>query len=149
MDHFDDVIWLKLRSKQYTVESRYNAAQYTMLSHAAMQWQQQNINQNSNSPKAPHTSPLRVIYGVSVAEISEKMDCVITTPHCITHKSQRKTCRILWNEYCACWWPGTDRCDDILNVYHTRPCAYQLFQGCACKVCETHRLKVKWQKRTG
>ena len=33
--------------------------------------------------------------------------------------------------------------------YHTRPCAYQWFQGCACKVCETHRLKVKWQKRTG
>ena len=26
----------------------------------------------------------------------------------------------------------------------TRPCAYQLFQGCACKVCETHRSKVKW-----
>ena len=22
--------------------------------------------------------------------------------------------------------------------YHTRPCAYQWFQGCACKVCETH-----------
>ena len=34
-------------------------------------------------------------------------------------------------------------------IYHTRPCAYQWFQGCACKVCETHRLKVKWQKRTG
>ena len=33
--------------------------------------------------------------------------------------------------------------------YHTCPCAYQWFQGCACKVCETHRLKVKWQKRTG
>ena len=33
--------------------------------------------------------------------------------------------------------------------YHTRPCAYQWFQGCACKVCETHRLKVKWPKRTG
>ena len=28
-------------------------------------------------------------------------------------------------------------------IYHTRPCAYQWFQGCACKVCETHRLKVK------
>ena len=37
----------------------------------------------------------------------------------------------------------------MCKVYHTRPCAYQWFQGCACKVCETHRLKVKWQKRTG
>ena len=38
-------------------------------------------------------------------------------------------------------------CDN--SHYHTCPCAYQWFQGCACKVCETHRLKVKWQKRTG
>ena len=37
----------------------------------------------------------------------------------------------------------------VFSFYHTRPCAYQWFQGCACKVCETHRLKVKWQKRTG
>ena len=29
---------------------------------------------------------------------------------------------------------------------HIRPCAYQWFQECACKVCETHRSKVKWQK---
>ena len=33
--------------------------------------------------------------------------------------------------------------------HHIRLCAYQWFQGCACKVCETHKLKVKWQKRTG
>ena len=38
---------------------------------------------------------------------------------------------------------------DGFIFYHTRPCAYQWFQGCACKVCETHRLKAKWQKRTG
>ena len=37
----------------------------------------------------------------------------------------------------------------VPGLYHTCPCAYQCFQGCACKVCETHRLKVKWQKRTG
>ena len=37
----------------------------------------------------------------------------------------------------------------VRNYYHTCPCAYQWFQGCACKVCETHRLKVKWQKCTG
>ena len=30
----------------------------------------------------------------------------------------------------------------VCRNYHTRPCAYQWFQGCACKVCETHRLKV-------
>ena len=35
------------------------------------------------------------------------------------------------------------------SFYHTRPCAYQWFQGCECKVCETHGLKVKWQKRIG
>ena len=37
----------------------------------------------------------------------------------------------------------------FLQCYHTRSCAYQWFQGCACKVCETHRLTVKWQKPTG
>ena len=36
-----------------------------------------------------------------------------------------------------------------LKFYHIRPCAYQWFQGCACKVSEMHRLKVKWQKHTG
>ena len=39
--------------------------------------------------------------------------------------------------------------DCVFINYHTRPCAYQWFQGCGCKVCEMHRLKVKWQKRTG
>ena len=30
--------------------------------------------------------------------------------------------------------------------YRIRPSAYQHLQGCACKVCETYRLTVKWQK---
>ena len=46
---------------------------------------------------------------------------------------------------------GTGQSYDMpqCQYYHTCPCAYQWFQGCACKVCGTHRLKVKWQKRTG
>ena len=58
--------------------------------------------------------------------------------------SSTKSCkRIIWQAPILLYdWPGSAN-------YHTCPCAYQWFQGCACKVCETHRLKVKWQKRTG
>ena len=32
--------------------------------------------------------------------------------------------------------------------YHTPLCILMILGVCVCKVCETHRLKVKWQKRT-
>ena len=40
------------------------------------------INQMLYSQKAPHTSPWRASYGVSFVDIFEKIDRVITAPHC-------------------------------------------------------------------
>ena len=53
--------------------------------HSALQWQQQNINQNLNSPKTPHSSPSWVSYGVSVVSILEKIDSVMIAPHCVMY----------------------------------------------------------------
>ena len=36
----------------------------------------------------------------------------------------------------------------LINHVVTRSYAYQWFQGCVCKVCKAHRLKVKWQTRS-
>ena len=47
-----------------------------------MRWQQQNIQQISNSQKTHHISPSRASYGVSVMSISHKIDRVIAAPHC-------------------------------------------------------------------
>ena len=56
---------------------------------------------------------------------------------------------VIWNIIVVTDLWEASECKIVLSLYHTRPCAYQLFQGCACKVCETHRLKVKLQKRRG
>ena len=42
----------------------------------------QNVNQNSNWQQTPHTSPSRTSYGVPIVSIWEKIDHVITAPHC-------------------------------------------------------------------
>ena len=34
------------------------------------------------SQQTPHTSPSRASYGVSIVRIWEKIDCIITAPHC-------------------------------------------------------------------
>ena len=47
-----------------TVECRYDAVQYSMISQIPLYWQQQKINQHLNSQKTPHSSPWRVSYGV-------------------------------------------------------------------------------------
>ena len=66
-----------------TVECRYNAVQFIMILSSALQRQQQNINQTSNSRQTPHIPPSRVSYGVSIVRIWEKIDRVIMTPHFI------------------------------------------------------------------
>ena len=52
----------------------------------ALWWLQQNLNQISNSQQAPHTSPSRPSYGVSIVRIREKIDRIITAPHCIMNQ---------------------------------------------------------------
>ena len=52
----------------------------------ALWWLQQNLNQTSNSQQAPHTSPSRASYGVSIVRIWEKIDRIITAPHCIMNQ---------------------------------------------------------------
>ena len=47
----------------------------------ALQWQ--NVDQTLNSQQTPHTS--QASYGVSVERILEKIDRVITEPHCICY----------------------------------------------------------------
>ena len=52
--------------------------------HTAQQWLKQNIYQSWHSPKTPHASPSRANYGVCIVMILEKIDHVITAPHCIS-----------------------------------------------------------------
>ena len=49
--------------------------------HCDEQWQ--NVDQTVNWQKTPHTSASQVSYGVSVARILQKIDCIITVLHCI------------------------------------------------------------------
>ena len=66
----------------YTVRCCYNAIQFITILHTAPWWQQQKVNQISNSQQTPHNSPLRASYGVSIMRILKKIDRIITTPHC-------------------------------------------------------------------
>ena len=65
-----------------TVQCLYNAVQYKKLLHISLQWRGQNINQILNLQKTHHTSPWRVSYGVSSTRVVDKIDRVITAPHC-------------------------------------------------------------------
>ena len=56
---------------EYTTECRYTAFQFIRILHT--RWQQQNVNQTSNS---------RESYGVSVLRVFKKIDHVLTAPHC-------------------------------------------------------------------
>ena len=40
------------------IDFHYKAVQYVMISHAALLWQQQNLNQTLNSQTTPHTTTL-------------------------------------------------------------------------------------------
>ena len=57
---------------EYTVECRYTAFHFVTILHTP--WQQQNVNQTSNS---------RGSYGVSILRVLKKIYRVITAPHCI------------------------------------------------------------------
>ena len=59
-----------------TVECCYNMVQYNMILHTSLQWLRQNINRSLNSP-------LWMSYGMYFARIWEKIDHVITAPHCL------------------------------------------------------------------
>ena len=60
-----------------------------MILFIALWWLQQNLNQTSNSQQAPHTSPSRPSYGVSIVRIWEKIDRIITAPHCIMNQIRK------------------------------------------------------------
>ena len=71
----------------YAVRCCYNAAQFIMILHTALWWLWWKENQILQSQQTPYISPLRAIYGVSIVMILEKMDHVITAPHCILSAS--------------------------------------------------------------
>ena len=65
----------------YTVKRSYNAVQFSTILHTALRQQWQNVNQILEPQNTPHIS--RVSYEVSIVRILEKIDHVITAPHCI------------------------------------------------------------------
>ena len=80
-----------------TVECRYNAVQFIRIIPMSLSWQQQNLNQISNS---------RTSYGVSVVRVLKKIDRVITALHCTYVYTMR--CRY-------------DVVSFILNIHKTIP----------------------------
>ena len=56
-----------------TVECHINTVEFIMILHMALWWQQQNINQTSNSQQTTHTSPSKTCYGVLLWEFWRKL----------------------------------------------------------------------------
>ena len=74
------------------------------------------MNQRLESQQTPHISPSRASYGVSIVRIWEKIDRVITAPHCILLKT-----------------------DHVLKTSHCFPCRYKEIEskyGCLQKLAE-------------
>ena len=106
-----------------SVECRYNAIGFIPILHTALLWQQQNINQTSNSQQTPHSSPSRVSYGVSIMRILKKIVRVITAPQCCNsnlstiiisihiyhYKLVYSTTHVIQINFCyphlQAWWP--------------------------------------------
>ena len=65
-----------------TVECRYNAVQFIMILSSALQWQQQNINQTSNSQQTPHIPPTFTgeLWGVYREDLGENWSRYNDTP---------------------------------------------------------------------
>ena len=63
---------------------------------AVPQWLKQSIDQNSNTWKTPHSSPMRVSYGVSVVRIWDKL-AVEMAPYCIMFNPMLSA--LFWS-----WW---------------------------------------------
>ena len=74
-----------------TVEYPNNAVQFITISYTLLRWEQQIINQTSNSQQTSHTSPSRASY-VSFMIISKTIDRVITAPHCISKTFRHFEC---------------------------------------------------------
>ena len=103
----------------YTIECHYNAVQFITISHMALWWQQQNINETSNSQQTPHTSPSRVSYGVSIMRILKKIDHVTMALDCNSNILSRRALRncgnmhmlkideVSWCQFCPHWWHQT------------------------------------------
>ena len=72
--------WWSVGQHIYTVECHYNTVQFITILHPTPQWQQQKINQISNSQHTSHTLPSQASYGVSIMRILKKIDCVIMAP---------------------------------------------------------------------
>ena len=82
-DSWKIYIALTPRSTSGSDECRYKALQYCKILHRWLQELRQNINQVLDPQTTTHTSPKRASYGVSFVNICEKIDSVITAPHCI------------------------------------------------------------------
>ena len=67
----------------YTVGGPCNATKHNMIFFSSLHW----LTQNIDSQKILHSSPSRANYGVSIVRILEKIDRVITAPHCIQFSS--------------------------------------------------------------
>ena len=87
--------WRDIYLDIHTVECHYNAVQFIMILHIALQWQQQKVNQTSNSQQTPHTLPSWVRNGMSFVKILEKIDHIIT--HCPVIHSQITLAKLLAN----------------------------------------------------
>ena len=66
-----------------TVNCRYNAVQYNTMLPTSLQCLWQSINQSLNAQNTSHTSPLTGEVWNYFVRIWEKIDRVITAPHCI------------------------------------------------------------------
>ena len=74
---------VKIYTKQisaYAVGCRYNAVQYYMILHIPLQWLGQNTNKSLNTQIIPHSNGRAM---GCFFRILEKIDRVITAPHCI------------------------------------------------------------------
>ena len=68
----------KIQVQPSAVITRHN----NIILHTSLQELRQNINQRLNPQKTPHTLPWRASYGVSFANILEKIDRALTAPQC-------------------------------------------------------------------
>ena len=67
----------------HTVECRYNAVQYNIILPVLLKWLRQNINESLKPQKTLYISSWRASYRLSLVMILEKINRVITAPHCI------------------------------------------------------------------
>ena len=70
--------------------SRYHTVQNNTVLHTALQWLEQDTDENSNSLRTPHISLSRASYWVSIVSIVYTVDRIISGPHC--------------TDKCMCYW---------------------------------------------